>query len=124
MKPSISKKTQKYLASLAAAVAEEPQYYYSQLDELDKLIYTKGLRVHRVIIEKELNLIIVLLNSGKIIKRHLSDFPLLANATEEQLLQFEQDGLSIHWPELDEDLSLKGFLRYEWVQLEGRFASP
>ena len=124
MKPSISKKTQEYLTSLEGAVAEEPQYYYGQMDELDKLIYDKGLRIHRVFIEKELDIIIVLLNSGKVITRNLSAFPLLSDASEQQLLHFEQDGLSIHWPEIDEDLSLKGFLRYEWVGLAGRIASP
>lgn len=37
------------------------------------------------------------------------------NASEEELKQYEliADGKGIHWPLLDEDLSLKGFLQAE-----------
>ena len=40
-------------------------------------------------------------------------FPRLASATREQLERYELlgDGEGIHWPELDEDLSVAGLLR-------------
>ncbi|MBN8577016.1 MAG: DUF2442 domain-containing protein [Cytophagales bacterium] len=37
----------------------------------------------------------------------------LANATEKQLHQYKLSRTGIHWPELDEDLSLRGFLKEE-----------
>ncbi|MBK8653097.1 MAG: DUF2442 domain-containing protein [Haliscomenobacter sp.] len=40
-------------------------------------------------------------------------FPRLLTATPQQLqnLQLLGDGIAIHWPDVDEDLSLKGFLK-------------
>ena len=68
--------------------------------------------------DRDLDLIVVLLNNKKVLKRPLSDFKRLANATEKQLLNFENDGIGIHWPDLDEDLSLRGFLKYELAQVD------
>jgi Protein of unknown function (DUF2442) len=65
-----------------------------------------------------LDLIIVLLNNKKILKRPLSDFKRLAQATDVQLNNFENDGIGIHWPEVDEDLSLRGFLKYELAHID------
>lgn len=44
---------------------------------------------------------------GKIIKRHKSISTRLAKATENELKKFEilGNGIGIHWPKLDEDLS-------------------
>ena len=50
--------------------------------------------------------------NDKIQKNHpLRWFDRLWNATSEQLIHYELSrwGDSIHWPELDEDLSLEGF---------------
>jgi hypothetical protein len=40
-------------------------------------------------------------------------FPRLANATPEQRADYELlgDGIGIHWPQIDEDLSVGGLLR-------------
>lgn len=50
---------------------------------------------------------------GKLIKRHKSISPKLALATQTELQHFEilGDGIGIHWPKLDEDLSA-AFLIY------------
>jgi hypothetical protein len=48
----------------------------------------------------------------------ISDFKRLAGANEEQLNQFAKDGIDIHWPDLDEDLSLRGFLKYELLKMD------
>ena len=82
-------------------------------DPLDQLIFEGGLRIQRVWFDRELDLIVVLLNNKKILKRPLSDFKRLAQATDAQLHNFENNGIGIHWPEVDEDLSLRGFLKYE-----------
>lgn len=86
-------------------------------DSLDQLIFEEGLRVKNVWFDKDLDLIAVLLNNKKIIQRPISDFDRLRNATVDQLNHFENDGIGIHWPELDEDLSLRGFLKYELAHM-------
>ena len=87
-------------------------------DPIDQLIFEGGLRMKSIWFDRELDLIIVLLNNKKLLKRPLSDFTRLANATEQQLNRFDNDGIGVHWPELDEDLSLRGFLKYELAKMD------
>lgn len=86
-------------------------------DPLDRLIFEEGLRIKAVWFDLDLDLIAVLLTSKKIIQRPISDFKNLRGASLEQLQNFENDGVGIHWPDLDEDLSLRGFLKYEIAHL-------
>jgi hypothetical protein len=57
--------------------------------------------------------LIVSLMDGRKITVPLVWFPRLAEATEAQLENYELlgDGAGIHWPEIDEDLSVAGLLR-------------
>ena len=57
--------------------------------------------------------LIVSLLDGRTISIPILWFPKLANATPEQRANFEilGHGEGIHWPEIDEDLSVKGLLR-------------
>jgi hypothetical protein len=57
--------------------------------------------------------LIVLLADGRRLAVPLAWFPRLLNATASQRKNFELlgDGLGIHWPEIDEDLSIAGLLR-------------
>ncbi|MCC6860064.1 MAG: DUF2442 domain-containing protein [Bryobacterales bacterium] len=57
--------------------------------------------------------LIVRLTDGRRLAVPLAWFPRLLNATESQRQNFELlgDGLGIHWPEIDEDLSVAGLLR-------------
>lgn len=87
-------------------------------DPIDQLIFEDGLRIKTLWVDRELDLIIILLNNKKIFKRPISDFKSLANATTKQLEDFENDGTGIHWPELDEDLSLRGFIKYELSKMD------
>jgi hypothetical protein len=50
-----------------------------------------------------------------VLQQKLSAYPNLKNASSEQLQNYEliAQGTGIHWPQLDEDLSLKGFLQTE-----------
>ncbi len=52
------------------------------------------------------------LADGRIISVPLIWFPLLHNATQSQLRNYEISpaGIGIHWPELDEDLSIAGLM--------------
>ena len=54
----------------------------------------------------------VLLEDGRIVLVPLEWYPRLEQATRKQLLNFEWigKGIGIHWPDIDEDLSIDGFL--------------
>ena len=56
--------------------------------------------------------LVVGLADGRTISVPVSWFPALVNATEAQRENWELlgEGEGIHWPELDEDLSVKGLL--------------
>jgi energy-converting hydrogenase Eha subunit G len=79
---------------------------------IDILIYEDGLRIKNVVIDRELDLIGVILNNGKIIEDKISFYPLLKNANEKQLNNWRliSGGIGISWGEINEDLSLKGFI--------------
>ena len=57
--------------------------------------------------------LVVALVDGRTISVPLEWFPRLAKASRKQLKTFELigDGEGIHWPEIDEDLSVAGLLR-------------
>lgn len=52
------------------------------------------------------------LSDGRSISVPVAWYPRLANAKKNQLKNFEisPGGYGVHWPDLDEDLSVKGFL--------------
>ena len=56
--------------------------------------------------------LIVFLVDGRYISVPLIWFPKLANANKRQLENYEflGDGEGIHWPDIDEDLSVEGLL--------------
>lgn len=58
---------------------------------------------------------------GHIVGNPLSWFPALLNATKEQRNNFEIGYYGIHWPELDEDLSMEGFFTYKTNYKESCF---
>jgi hypothetical protein len=57
--------------------------------------------------------LIVFLADGRRLAVPIAWFPRLLNATESQRRNVELlgDGVGIHWPEIDEDLSIAGLLR-------------
>jgi len=56
--------------------------------------------------------LVVDLTDGRTVTAPLAWFPSLSKATEEQRKRWEilGDGEGIHWPEIDEDLSVAGLL--------------
>jgi Protein of unknown function (DUF2442) len=86
-----------------------------QFDAIESLIFTEGLRITALDIHPELDLMTIYLNTKAILSQNISSYKLLKNADKSQLLQYELTGggIGIHWPLLDEDLSLKGFLQDE-----------
>lgn len=82
-------------------------------DPLDRLIHEKGLRAKHVIIDKKLDLLLVILNTGGLLRVRVSDYPTLKKASKVKLNDWRliSNGIGIHWNQLDEDLSIKGMLR-------------
>jgi len=56
------------------------------------------------------------MNSGREVSFPVSENPRLRGAGMEDLLNFEISPFGIHWPALDEDLSISGLLQGDWGQ--------
>ena len=80
-------------------------------DPVNAMIREQAVRITAVHAIKEANLLLVMLNHGRLEFR-LDGFKRLAKASEVQLSKYEllPEGAGIHWPGLDEHLSLRGFL--------------
>lgn len=78
----------------------------------DNLIFDKNLRAKSLMIDKELDVLVILFNTGFVIKSKLSDFPKLDNATKAELEDWRliKGGVGIRWEKIDEDLSIRGLL--------------
>jgi hypothetical protein len=87
----------------------------NNFDSIENLIYDEGLRIETVDIHPELDIMLVILNTKAVLHQRLSSHEKLKTNNKAALLQYELigTGTGVHWPLLDEDLSLKGFLRDE-----------
>ena len=58
---------------------------------------------------------LIILNTKAVLHQRISSYRRLLNADKQALQQYEltSNGTGVHWPILDEDLSLKGFLQDE-----------
>ncbi len=83
------------------------------VDAIEAMILQEGLRITDVHPYKELDLLAVVLNSGNVLQARISDFARLKKASATQLKKWRLigGGIGIHWEALDEDLSLRGFVR-------------
>jgi hypothetical protein len=52
----------------------------------------------------------VVLSDGRVIGTPLSWYPSLASASQDDLNTWELTGFGVHWPKLDEDLSIDGMI--------------
>lgn len=116
MKYKVSKKTEPYLRLLEK---EEKQGkvqkpYHNNTDTVDQLIIDNDLKIAGIHFHRELDLMLVVLNSKKVFTRNISDLPRMSNATREDLEAYELSPMGVHWPALNEDLSLRGFLIHEF----------
>lgn len=80
-------------------------------DPVNAMIREQGVRITAVHAIKEANLLLVMLNEGRL-EFPLDSFKRLAKASQAQLNRYEllPDGAGVEWPSLDEHLSLRGFL--------------
>jgi Protein of unknown function (DUF2442) len=88
----------------------------NRYDALEQIIFEQGLRIAGVHCYANMDLMLFVLNNQKVLQRKLSSSSRLSNATPEQLqnLQLISGGIGVHWPDLDEDISLKGLLKEEF----------
>ena len=85
-------------------------------DEFDRLISTEGLVIGRFAFFRDMDIWLLILTNQSIISRRLSDYPFLHSATDQQLETYIVSSTGIHWPLLDADLSLRGFLLEETLK--------
>lgn len=82
-------------------------------DEFDRLMAAEGLRINRFVFFRDLDLLLLILSNRRIVSRQLSAYSFLQNAADQQLTDYVLSANGIHWPALDADLSLRGFLMEE-----------
>lgn len=88
----------------------------NRYDTLEQIIFEQGLRIVGVHCYSELDLMLVVLNNKKVLRRKISSSARLQSASKEQLqnLRLISGGIGVHWPDVDEDISLKGLLKEEF----------
>lgn len=91
----------------------------NNFDAIEKIIFEDGIRIDAVDIHPELDVMLIVLNTKAVLRQKLSNYKRLKEADKAVLMQYEliSGGTGIHWPQLDEDLSLKGFLRDELLNM-------
>lgn len=80
-------------------------------DPISDFIISKGLRIESVLFQEKR--ILIFLNSKQVLIDSIENHKRLKNADTKDLAEFRLvgNGTGIHWPSLDEDLSLYGFLK-------------
>ena len=87
------------------------------------VVETEPRATHVAVTDDELTIDLV---DGRRVSAPLAWYPRLLHATAEQrnLWELIGDGEGIHWPEIDEDLSVAGVLRGTRVPLRSPSAKP
>ena len=91
----------------------------NKYDAIEKMIYEEAIRIDAIDVHPELDVMLIILNTKAVLHQRLSSYKRLNDAAKEDLLNYEftGNGTGIHWPGIDEDLSLKGFLRDELLSV-------
>jgi hypothetical protein len=81
-------------------------------DSIEQMIFKNGIKIVAVDVHPQLNTFYVILSSTITIQQRIDKYALLKGGSEQALKNVEicANGTAIHWPDLDEDLSLKGLL--------------
>lgn len=87
----------------------------NQFDAIESLIMNDGLSIEALDFHPEQDMMLIILNTKVVLNQSLSSYSRLKSADKSQLLKYRliAGGTGVHWPDLDEDLSLKGFLQSE-----------
>ena len=91
----------------------------NNFDAIENIIYNEGLRISAIDVHPELDVLLIVLNTKVVLHQKLSSHSRLKSASKEALLHYQliANGTGVHWPLLDEDLSLKGFLKDELINV-------
>lgn len=86
--------------------------FQNKFDSLEGIIFREDLKIMSLEISANHKLIIHL-NKGLTFETPAKNYKYLKNATTQSLKNYRivGKGTGLHWPDLDEDLSLKGFLK-------------
>jgi len=91
----------------------------NRFDAIEELIFSSHLRIKSLDIRPDFNIMHITLNTGFVIRTQISSYPGLKKGAKAKMLNYKiiANGTGIHWPLLDEDLSLKGFLKDELLRV-------
>jgi hypothetical protein len=86
---------------------------HNKYDALESIIYKDGLRISKVDVSNEHDKLFIRLNNGRVFVIFVKNYGRLKNASVKRLKNYRLvgNGIGIHWPDLNEDLSLKGFMK-------------
>ncbi|MCP9750889.1 DUF2442 domain-containing protein [Ferruginibacter sp. HRS2-29] len=86
---------------------------HNKYDTIENIIFKQGLRITSLELNPEHDKLLIYLNTNMTLVAPTKNYKGLKNASVKRLKNYRliSDGVGIHWPDLDEDLSLKGFLK-------------
>jgi len=115
MKSTVSKKTEEYIKQLEQEekTGKKSVPYHANPDAVDQLIIENNLLIVGISFFPQIDLIVIVLNNKRVLKRNLSEFKKLKSAPLSKLENYEISPMGVHWNEFDEDLSLRGFIKHE-----------
>lgn len=85
----------------------------NRYDAIENLIYKEGLKISSIKVSPSHDKLFIHLNNNLVFITPVKNYVGLKNASGKQLKNYRLigNGIGIHWEDLDEDLSLKGFLQ-------------
>lgn len=85
----------------------------NKYDAIENLIYKEGLKITSIKVSPTNDKLFIHLNNDLTFITPTKNYKGLKNATAKRLKNYRLigSGIGIHWPDLNEDLSLKGFLQ-------------
>ena len=86
---------------------------HNKYDAIESIIFQEGLRIKSVNISPQNDKLFIQLNTNLTFVTPVKNYGGLKDAGSKRLRNYRLvgSGVGIHWPDLDEDLSLKGFLK-------------
>lgn len=95
---------------------DEVDIYSSRINPIEAAIVLNGLKISSLVIQKENNTLLFILNNGTILQRRLDEIDELGRATAEQLNKFENMGDGVIWTDIPSvDISLKSLIQQELI---------
>ncbi len=93
---------------------DQVDIYSTEMSPIERAIVFNGLKINNVIIQKENNTILFVLNNSTILQRRLNEIKELSKASDKHLNNFENMGDGVLWPDIPSaDTSLKSLIQEE-----------